>query len=364
MRILITNDDSISAPVLPHLIEWAQKLGEELMQNRRGALVLLDADTGEVLALVSSPHMDLGKISPVWSKEYYQQLLEDPGIPMFDRATRGSYMPGSIIKPLVALAALARGVDPESKVKCNGRSIVNGKQISCANRYGHGELNMLQALERSCNDYFIEVGLAIGAEYLADFYGIGGIGEATGLETGGTVGLNPIRWIGDSSYRWSDHETALISIGQGKVQISPLQAARYTAAIANGGKLMKLYLLKEVYDEEGKLLFRNKPQVIRQWDVSPEALTLVQNGMYNVVNAPQGSGRSGRSSELTIYGKTGTAEVDIRNERIKNTWFTSFVTYKGKRYALTVLVEEGRSGGRDCAPVAKEFYERYLSRSL
>jgi cell division protein FtsI/penicillin-binding protein 2 len=83
--------------------------------------------------------------------------------------------------------------------------------------------------------------------------------------------------------------------------------------------------------------------------------------MYNVVNAPQGSGRSGVSKKLTIYGKTGTAEVDIRGERIKNTWFTSFVTVNDKRYVVTVLVEEGRSGGRDCAPVAKEFYERYFT---
>ena len=155
-------------------------------------------------------------------------------------------------------------------------------------------------------------------------------------------------------------DTALVSIGQGLVLLSPLQAARYTAAIANGGKLMETYLLKEVYDENGKLLFRKNPRVAVDWQLPDGALDLVRKGMYQVVNAPQGSGRSAKSKKVTIYGKTGTAEVDTREGRINNTWFTSFVIKNNRRYALTILVEEGRSGGRNCAPLAKEFFERYL----
>ena len=106
--------------------------------------------------------------------------------------------------------------------------------------------------------------------------------------------------------------------------------------------------------------FRNQPRLTRQWNVSNEALALIHKGMYQVVNAPQGSGRSARSKLLTIYGKTGTAEVDTADGRINNTWFTSFTVKNDKRYALTIRVEEGRSGGRNCAPLAKEFFERYL----
>ena len=142
--------------------------------------------------------------------------------------------------------------------------------------------------------------------------------------------------------------------------VSPLQAARFTAAIANGGKLMQTTLLKEVYNDQGKLLFRNQPKLIRKWQLPENALELVKQGMYRVVNSNQGSGKSAKSDKLVIYGKTGTAEVDTRHGRINNTWFTCFTEKDNIRYALTILVEEGRSGGRNCAPLARNFLEEYL----
>ncbi|MBE6370185.1 MAG: hypothetical protein E7056_08520 [Lentisphaerae bacterium] len=342
----------------------AQKLGEELLQGKRGAMVLLNADTGEVLAMVSSPHLDISRTTPVWSKDYYRELLQDKDLPMFDRAARGAYMPGSIIKPLAALAALKDNFDPETIIECDGRSIINGARISCANRYGHGELNLLEAIERSCNDYFIELGLMLGKDKLADMYAQAGIGESTKLETGGTRGMNPAASFNSSKYKWRNYDTALISIGQGRVLVSPLQAARFTAAIANGGKLMELQLLKEVYDDRGKLIFRNQPKIDKEWNLPAGAIELVHKGMYQVVNASRGSGKSARSDKFIIYGKTGTAEVDTPQGRINNTWFTSFVKSESTNYALTVLVEEAKSGGRNCAPLAKEFFERYLSEQL
>lgn len=338
----------------------AQKLGEKLMRNQRGALVLLNADTGEVLAAVSSPRMDISRTTPAWKREYYQTLAQDPGLPMFDRVTNGRYMPGSIVKPLAALAALKNNFSPENIIECDGRSIVKGARISCANRYGHGKLNMLAAIERSCNDYFIEMGLETGAEKLAAMYSDAGIGENTGLEIGGTRGMSPAERINSARYKWRDYDTANISIGQGMILVSPLQAARFTAAIANGGKLMKLTLLKAVYNDKGNLLFHNHPQTVKEWQLPENALETVRKGMYQVVNAPQGSGKSAQSDQLVIYGKTGTAEVDTARGRINNTWFTCFTEKNSVRYALTILVEEGRSGGRNCAPLAKKFLEDYL----
>ncbi len=338
----------------------AQKLGEKLMRNQRGALVLLNADTGEILATVSSPRMDISRTTPAWKKEYYQQLEKNPDLPMFDRVAHGRYMPGSIVKPLAALAALKNNISPEHEVECDGRSIIHGARISCANRYGHGKMNMLTAIERSCNDYFIETGLELGPEKLAEMYAAAGIGEHPGLETGGNRGLNPAERIKSTRYKWRDYDTANISIGQGMILLSPLQAARFTAAIANGGKLMKLTLLKAVFDDKGKLLFRNQVQTVKEWQLPANALDIVRKGMYQVVNAPQGSGKSAKSNQLTIYGKTGTAEVDTARGRINNTWFSCFTEKNSVRYALTILVEEGRSGGRNCAPLAKKFLEEYL----
>lgn len=338
----------------------AQQLGEKLMRGKRGALVLLNADNGEVLALVSSPQMDVSRTTPFWSMAYYRELLKDPGKPMFNRAIMGSYMPGSIVKPIVALTALQNKWDPTQRIKCDGRSIVANTRISCANRYGHGELDMVEAIERSCNDYFIELGLFLGPERLAEGYSAAGIGGVTGIEIAGSSGTNPRRFINSEKYTWRDNDTALISIGQGKITLSPLQAARFTAAIANGGTLYETRLLKEVYDDKGNLLFRNKPHMTTCWNLPEGALDLVHRGMYQVVNSNTGSGKSAKSAALTIYGKTGTAEVDTPKGRIKNTWFTAFTEHEKQKYALVVMVEEARSGGRDCAPLGKEFFESYF----
>ena len=350
--------------IVLNLDSRAQILGEKLMQGKRGALVLLNADTGAVLAMVSAPQFDISRTTPVWARGYYRELLHDPNLPMFNRAIYGSYMPGSIVKPLAALAALKENFDPEAKVDCDGRTIVQGTRISCANRFGHGPLNMIQAIEKSCNDYFIEMGLALGEKKLSEMYQAAGIGSTSGLEIGGVRGLNPAEKINSSKFKWRKQNTALISIGQDQIKVSPLQAARFTAALANGGKLMETQLLKEVYDDKGKLLFRNQPRMTTQWDLPEGALTTVQQGMFEVVNSPHGSGKSAQSDMLTIYGKTGTAEVDTRQGRINNTWFTCFTAKNNTRYALTILVEEGRSGGRNCAPIAKEFLEKYLLENL
>ena len=340
----------------------AQKLGEQLLAGQTGALVLLDADTGAALALVSSPSYDLRLVSPVWHREDYQELLNDPSKPLFARAFQGAYTPGSILKPLVALAMLNDGFDPATVVECDGRSLIGGAKISCNNRWGHGPLTLKGALEKSCNDYFIEMGVKLGMEKISAMFHAAGIGEPSGLEIGGTSGLLPRREIKNRRYRgpWNSYDTALISIGQGLVLLSPVQAARFTAALANGGRLVTVHLLKEVVSDTGQVLYRKNPAPAPPWALREGALETVRDGMFRVVNAPGGSGRLAHSDKLTIYGKTGTAEVDVGERRINNTWFIAFTSHQGRRYALAILLEDGRSGGRDCAPLAKEFLERFL----
>ena len=340
----------------------AQKLGEKLLRGQTGALVLLDADTGAVLALVSSPSYDLDKVSPVWSRDYYRELENDPARPMFSRAFQGAYTPGSIVKPLVALAALNDGFNPATVIECDGKSLIGGAKISCNNRWGHGPLDLGGALEKSCNDYFIELGLRLGMEKISAMFRAAGIGEPSGLEIGGAVGLLPSRELKKRRYRgpWNSYDTALISIGQGMVLLSPVQAARYTAALANGGRLVKTHLLKEIVSDSGMVLYRHAPEPARPWALPEGALEAVRDGMFRVVNSPGGSGRGAHSDRLTIYGKTGTAEVSVSGRIINNTWFIAFTEHGGRRYAMAVLVEEGRSGGRDCAPLAKELLEQFL----
>lgn len=348
--------------VILTLDSQAQKIGERLLRDLRGALVLVDADTGAVLALVSSPGYDLSQVSPVWAHEYYQSLLNDPARPLLTRAFQGVYTPGSIVKPLVALAALKDGFDPGEKIECDGHSVIGGARISCANHSGHGVIDLREALEKSCNDYMIEMGTRIGLDKIAAMFRLAGIGEPTGLELGGATGMLPAREQKERIYRqsWNKYDTALISIGQGLILLSPVQAARYTAALANGGRLPRLHILKEIASDTGEVLYRTKPELAEPWPLPPGALEVVRDGMFRVVNASEGSGRQAHSELLTLYGKTGTAEVDTREGRINNTWFIAFCEYRSKRYALAVLVEFGRSGGRSCAPLAREFFEEYL----
>ena len=160
--------------------------------------------------------------------------------------------------------------------------------------------------------------------------------------------------------KWNVYDTALLSIGQGIISVTPLQLALYTAAIANGGKVWRPRLVKYVRDDRGIIRYEEKTQVAGNLNVSEEQLDVVRRGMFKVVNSSGGSGRHGKVEGLKIYGKTGTAEIMENNEIRNITHFIAFATHEGRTYAMAVTVEYGRSGGRTCAPLAAEFFRRYL----
>ena len=163
-----------------------------------------------------------------------------------------------------------------------------------------------------------------------------------------------------NAVRWNSYDTGLLSIGQGVITLSPLQAAVYTAALANGGKIFRPHVVWKVVDSNGNVLYERKPEVVSNLRTTPRFLDEVRRGMFDVVNTPRGSGREGKVAGLELYGKTGSAQVGSGANRILTTWFISFVTYRGKTYACCVMVEGGSSGGASCAPLAAEFFRRYL----
>lgn len=340
----------------------AQKAAEKVLSGRRGALVLLNADTGEVLAMASAPTADLQRFSPVLSSEYYDSLRKNPALPLWNRAINGTYMPGSILKILVSLAVLKDGVSPWAPVDCTGRVAIGNSGINCSNRSGDGEVDLVRALEKSCNSYFIVRGCETGMAAISEMLERAGVGRRTGLELNDSTGVLPSDAYKRKYYHtgWTKFDTGLLSIGQGLILITPLRAAVYTAAFANGGRIMKPSLVKKLVNKHGETIWARTPEVASELDVPGEHLDLVRQGMFQVVNSPTGTGRRAKNLAITLYGKTGSAEVGPRDNRRKNTFFVAFGRRDGINYSIAVLVEEGVSGGSSCAPLVAEFFEDYL----
>ena len=351
----------------------AQRIAEKLMRGKRGAFVLLDASTGAVLAMVSSPEYDLSKFVPRLSPAYYNSLIHDPddpsmpnrGRPLFNKALNGTYEPGSIIKPLIALALLKNEMPQNETVFCSGRSYIGKRPIRCASwrRGGHGSLNLVGALEQSCNVFFIEEGRVLGVEKIAETLALMGIGQDTEFILPNKKALLPSREgkFRRSGTKWTAFDTALISIGQGEVTVTPLQVALYMAAIANGGTLWQPYLLKEVLDEQGNSILIHKPHARAELDIPEKFLDLIREGMSRVVRGRNGSGKRGNAERIKIYGKTGTAQKESHGVKGQNTWFAGYGIKGEKKYSFAVFVEDGSSGGRTCAPIAKDFFDTWLA---
>ena len=343
----------------------AQNIARELLGKRRGAFVVLEASSGAVLAAVSSPSYDLQRFSPVIPEAYYKELLNDPDRPLLNRATLGVYTPGSIMKVLVALAMLNKGHDPARLIDCPGYAMVNGAKIRCASRYGHGELDLADAIKYSCNTYMIEGTSKMTVEDIAQVMKAAGIGQKLGIEIEEQRGLLPSREAKARRYkgwekRWTPFDTALISIGQGMVMVTPLQAANIAAAFANGGIWYRPRLLDRVTDQLGRQLLKGHSEIGGRLPGSAAHIDTIRRAMFKVVNESDGSGRRTRRNGLEICGKTGSAESGPRDNRIVTTWFIAYVKYQNKTYAAALVYEEGRSGGADCAPLMGTFFERFL----
>jgi len=341
----------------------AQRIAENLLKDQDGAIVLLDADTGAVIAMCSEPGYDLNLFSPGISSPRYRALATSPDKPLFNRAIHGAYMPGSIIKPLTLLAYLESGGNPDAELFCDGATTVSGVRIRCESwrNGGHGTVNLYDAIEKSCNDYVIERAVPLGLARLARMYSSAGIGKKPGFELGGNSGLLPDATLPRrlQNRSWGDADTAFVSIGQGMIEITPLQAALYAAAIANGGRLMRPYVVDKVIDARGTVLRQIRPEVAGRLDATPENIDIIKRAMRRVVVS--GTGRRAQTEVIDLYGKTGTAEFGIKPNLRNNSFFICFGSDGKRTYAMFIAVESGSGGGRDCAPLAKAFFEEYLN---
>ncbi len=347
-------------------LKW-QQLAEKTLRNgcKRGAFVVIDVVTGEVLVMASRPSFDLNRFIPGISDTDFKALEQDPATPLYGRAFQSAYPPASSYKPIVALAALNNGVVTEnSEIYCPAAITIGRTVFNNWSKSPEGSINVKRAIARSCNTWFYQVGIEVGPSAFLNLSRRLGFGELTGLPLiGETRGLVPNdEWmLKHEKRRILDGDTANLSIGQGTLLASPLQVAQAMAGIANGGALPKLHLVRQVQDTRGRVVQAPLPERKNWLGVDPKAVEVVHKGMSDVVNSGGGTGRSAGLSYTTLCGKTGTAQWGPKSKNQRLAWFAGFLPEDNPRYAFAVLYEgrpgETVSGGRMAAPMVRKFFE-------
>ncbi len=350
-----------------------EELPEEATTPTGGCIVAIDVRTGQVLAAASAPTYDLNQLvhpdAATW-----QALNDDPRRPFFSRATRMTAPPGSVFKILTAIAALESGIiEPDTLIHCQGY-LDNPDSHRCYlyRRFGgrHGDLDVTDALCRSCNVFFFTAARQMGPEPIVDWARRFGFGEPAGLdvrgEPGGHLPLPPgyaPRPASDESddERWYPGTTLQVAIGQASLTVSPLQTARMLAAVANGGWLVTPRLVERVEDIEAgpessmiqlASAIMSGDEARRIDGLSEETLAVIQQGLQEVVASPYGTGHYAKIDDLAIAGKTGTAEVG--GGLPDHAWFAGYAPADAPKVAFVVMLEHGGSGGRAAGPLARE----------
>lgn len=315
-----------------------------------GSVVALDVRTGAVRALVSYPSFDPNAFVSFGAQADRVRLMRDPARPLLNRAIRGRYPPGSTLKMVAAAAALERGLTDTLSTfpPCYGSMSMGDVVFRCASRRGHGELGLLEAMETSCNIYFYHLAQLLGIDAWHDYGRRLGLGSPTGidLDPGEVSGQLPDRRFYADRQGWALGYLMNLVIGQGETLVTPLQVARYVAALANGGYLVTPHL-------HGR-----PPPAQRIEGLSASTLGIVRRAMHRVVHGDRGTGRSARIEGLAIAGKSGTAQGPNRDD---DAWFVAFAPYQRPEIAVVAVVEGGGGGGAVAAPVVRAVLEAWLA---
>jgi penicillin-binding protein 2 len=351
----------------------AESLARHQGADARGAVVVMDVRSGDVLAMVSSPTFDPNDFADGISQAKWDQLQALTAEK--NRATYENYAPGSIFKTVVALAALENGMNPAEifQVQANPENPAKGifyvGRRAIKDTAPPGDYNFKRAFIHSSNSYFINAGLHAGVENIIRIGEEFHLGERTGLfarqETGGD-------FPDDNRVRdgWTDGDTANLCIGQGAIAVTPIQMAVMVSAIANGGKVLWPRLIDRIEPQDpssGEATTNFPSGVVRdELDVHPRSLQILRDAMLADVESSEGTGTAAAVDGLQICGKTGTAQVQDEHNKLigYNFWFASYAPYEKPKYAVVVMVEStgSGSGGTVCAPIAHDIYETILQK--
>jgi penicillin-binding protein 2 len=334
-----------------------QKIIEESLGDRRGAVVLLDSYNGEVLGLASSPGFDPGSF--LEKTEGKEKIFTDPKSPLLNRCISGTYPLGSVFKVIVASGALENDkIDATTTFHCTGSIMIGKRSYECA--HVHGDENLRQALVHSCNVFFYKTGLLLGPDKIYEWAVKYGLGKPTQIDL---PSEDPGRvpnsfWSRLNKFKaWFDGDTANFAIGQGDLLVSPLQATVLMAAIANNGSLVKPYLVKSV---DGKDISQYQRK-ISPISIHESTMHMIRKGLRGVVEDSDGTANVLSSVGVAVAGKTGTAQT--RAGKSPHAWFAGFFPYENPKYTICVFLEYGGASVNACQ-VAKGIIEGMKAKGL
>ena len=361
---------------------------EQIMGGQKGAVVVMNPKNGEVLSLVSLPAFDPNEFSQGMSTKRWREMKNDESHVLNNKAIQGVYSPGSTFKMVVAAAALEMGIIDEHTIhNCEGHVTVGRKRIHCWKRSGHGKLNIVEALENSCNVFFFKIALEIGIDKIKQYANRFGLGLPTGIDllNENSGNIPDKQWyLKRFKKDWKHGQTVNSSIGQGFVSVTPIQMVRYASAIANSGYNVKPRLVKSIVTNlTGSEAKKNKQKkkiehtlaVREKVDIKIETLELLQQGMIQNVQGDNGTGRAAQSDIISIAGKTGTTQVvsfktrhkilkekgEVDKKFMNHAWFIAYAPIEEPQIATVVMLENGESGS-NAARMTKKIMEYYFTK--
>jgi penicillin-binding protein 2 len=345
-----------------------QLIAEKALENKVGAIVGMDPRNGEILVMASAPSFDPNAFATRISGSEWNALIEDPDRPMQNRSIQNSYSPGSIFKLIMADAGLEEGLlDGNAPVNCAGAATYYGRVFHCWEKKGHGALHVEQAIQKSCNIFFYELGRRLGIEKIYEHAHALGLGERTGIdlpeERSGVMPNSDWKMRARHS-KWYAGETISVSIGQGATSTTPMQILRAVSAIATGGLLTTPHVLLRAENEAA----REAQWPTRTIPIGAEHAGRIREGMWQSVNNG-GTGHNAAVPGKDICGKTGTVQVvgnenkqRMREEFEDHSWFAGFGSRDNPEIAVVVFIEHGGKGGVAAAPLAKQIFNAYFEK--
>jgi penicillin-binding protein 2 len=341
-------------------------LENALRHAGRAAGVIMDPNTGEILAMASVPDYDPNAFIPSISQDRWKSYNSNRLLsPLTNRAI-SEYAPGSTMKLATAVAGALQG-QAERSFSCDGFVAYGKHQIGCwiwnQSKGRHGSIGLPTAIQKSCNPYFNKLANSIGWRDMVQGCAKISLGKPTGVELPGEKpGILPgsDTWLNSHpGATMTPALTAMLSIGQGDSMATPLQIAAMTASIANHGTYLQPRIVKSAISEEGKTLIADKPKAVRnliQDGIKPADLQLIRKGMWLAVNSGGTAGKV-RISDAEVAAKTGTAQTVENGKKSNNSWVTSFAPYEEPRYVVCVLAQNAGSGGGVCGPLVNLIYK-------
>jgi penicillin-binding protein 2 len=331
--------------------------------------VIVDPNTGDILAMASWPTFDPNSFVPSISAEKFKALQDDPDIPLLPRAFRSSYPPGSTFKIAVGIAALETGaVGPEDRYECVPAIEIGNLTFHNWKKGDRGALNFVQALTESCDTWFYQVGIKTGAEPIIDWALKLGFGAKCGIPLRGEAeGRVP-----NDEYMKATHgrrllngDIANLSIGQGDTQVTPLQMAQAMAIVANGGTLYQARLVQQVQTLDDQIVTAYQVRAKKTLELSSRTLDELRTGMIDAVNSAGGTGHAASLDNVEVAGKTGTAQWGPKNKERTAAWFGGFLPANQPQYAFAALYEGDVGskvhGGSASAPMIAQIFKDIYS---